>query len=159
MRLALAAVVFFSTLQPLFAADLGTAISLKDFTAIAEGEYTIRKADGHDTNYPDGSVLDEGEEVVMTFPYCPPGGTLCDPGYIFLPKEPKTAVLVYKKEIPNAGALYTIVHKEGVDEFVYEWEVPLKSGDDIRFRRFGYVYGNNAPMTLEFLFTKNAPKP
>jgi hypothetical protein len=145
--------LFLST--PSFAVDLGDEISLDDFVTAVGGDYEILKADGKETKYKEGSVVGEKDEVVLSFPYCPEDGDLCDSGYIFLPRAPATAVKI-NKLVTKTETTYTIRHTDGLDKYNYEWIVPVVKKDPHSFRRYDYVYGTRKPFTLEFSMT---PKP
>jgi hypothetical protein len=138
-----------------FAVDLGDEISLNDFVTAVGGDYEILKADGKETKYKEGSVVGETDEVVLSFPYCPEDGDLCDSGYIFLPRTPATAVKI-NKLVTKTETTYTIRHTEGLDKYTYEWIVPAGIKDPQTFRRYDYVYGTRKPITLEFSMI---PKP
>lgn len=140
------------------AVDLGDEISLDDFITAVGGDYDILKADGKSTHYPDGSVVGEKDEAVMTFPYCPDDGDLCDSGYIFLPRTPVTAVKV-NKLVTTKETLYTIRHTDGLDKYTYEWVIPAAKKDPQIFRRYNYVYGTRKPFTLEFSMTPKGVVP
>lgn len=149
------AALFLWASMPALAVDLGDEISLNDFVAAVGGDYEILKADGKETKYKEGAVVGETDEVVLSFPYCPEDGDLCDSGYIFLPRSPVTAVKVNKLVTKN-DTTYTVRHTDGLDKYTYEWIVPADKKDPQTFRRYDYVYDNGKPFTLEFSVT---PKP
>lgn len=162
--------VFFavvSAISPAIAMDLGDEMPAADFIKLAEGKYDMVTVDGkpphkeEDGSLPVGAIANEPDEYVFTFSYCPPGEKLCDPGYVFLPKAPADAVKFFRKTLTKS-TLYTVVQQDGLDELIYELEIPNDAQEYILYRRHGYSYSGNPAFTLVYELTKKpvpAPMP
>ena len=142
--------VCFLALSPLFAqnsAELGIPLPPSAFFSEFQGDYQILLSGDHvpkeDNNL--GSVLIEGNEGLMIFPYCHQTGGVCDPGFRSFPLD---STQVYKKEVDTDYQVYTFLVPENGKTRQFVWEQRNKVS---HFKDLEYTLISGEVFPLEFI--------
>lgn len=111
----------------------GEAVDVKAFLEARKGAYHILLAGGHKpkpTNET-AEISSDNAEAVVTLPFCPPGETFCDPGFLFLTFE---ATRVFKRS-SRSEVVYDLFLEEDGKTLYYAWS---ETSGGILVRNFQY---------------------
>jgi len=116
----------------------GEKVDAKAFLSGLNGNYKIELVGGQKPkdSVSTAGVLAQDVETIFVLPYCPPGSTFCDPGYVFFRYE---TTQVFKRATSEGSFLYDIfLSLEGETRY-YTWE----SVDELStFRNIQYEFEN-----------------
>jgi hypothetical protein len=116
------------------AEDLGVQVDTESTLKVLQGDYAIQKVDRKlpKEDNEEGSVAFGAKETVFTLPYCAPGGSVCDPGFVYLPYD-KTKT--YRKDVKAKHFVLTFLNDDAGVKLRYRWE---NDNGRITFTNFQY---------------------